>query len=121
MSTRTSALDPAILDRWLKEAGGKPVHLKGDLAVQRLRVEELIAEIRRLRGLVERIATVACSEAFRELSQQGYGDIEELCESAVGELGEQRLLGLMHDAVLSKPCPRCKKVNFDCECGEEES
>ena len=118
MSERTFALDPIILERWLKEATENPVHLKGDLRVHRLRVEELIAEVRRLRGLVGHIATVACSEEFRKLSQQGYGDIEELCQSAVGE---QHLLGLMHDAVLSKPCPRCQKVNFDCECGEEES
>ena len=28
---------------------------------------------------------------------------------------------LMTDAVLAKPCLRCEKVSFDCECGEEES
>ncbi len=49
-----------------------------------VRVEELVAEVRRLRGLVECIETVACSEAFRKLSQQGYGDIEELCKKALG-------------------------------------
>ena len=85
MSERIAALDPMILDRWMKEATEKPVHLKGDLAVCRLRIEELIAEIHRLRGLIECVATVACSEAFRKLSQQGYGDIEELCEKALGK------------------------------------
>lgn len=49
------------------------------------RVKVLVEEIRRLRGIVECIATVACSEAFRKLSQQGYGDIEELCEKALGK------------------------------------
>ena len=86
MSERITPLDPAILDRWLAESNAdRRVYKKSDLIVQCFRVEELIAEVRRLRGLVECIGTVACSEAFRQLSQQGYGDIEELCEKALGK------------------------------------
>ena len=83
------------------------------------RVKFLIEEVHRLRGIVECIATVACSEAFRKLSQQGYGDIEELCHKALRSPADKPPTYRVH--ALETVCTRCQKASFDCECGEEES
>lgn len=120
MSTRTFALDPAILARWVSESVlDRRIYNKSELVVQCFRVEELVAEVRRLRGLVECIETVACSEAFRKLSQQGYGDIEELCHKALRSPVNKPPTYRIH--ALETVCTRCHKASFDCECGEEES
>lgn len=44
----------------------------------------LIAEVRRLRSALSSVCLIAASPKHREVSQQGYGDIEEIVNVAMG-------------------------------------
>ena len=88
MKTETN-LHLVELSQWLSDANETVNSSRAALRQGTLnnahaaRVKYLIEEVEMLRRTLQTIKVIAGSQPHRNVSQQGYGDIEEICEVAL--------------------------------------